>query len=273
MGKFDGKVAYITGVARGQGRSHALLLAEQGADIVGLDLCAQLDTVPYPMATEEDLKETGRLIEQLGRTAVLRKGDVRSRADQQIAFDAGVAQLGQVDIAIANAGVIISGSDHPDMQQVWDDALGTMLTGAWHTLQLAAAHMRERRTGNIIVTSSVAGLKAFTDGTAGADAYTAAKTAVVALVKAYAALLGPDNVRVNAVAPTGVNTAMVVENPALFESITSLPHLAAAMQNALPVELIEPRDVSEVIAFLVSDEARMITGSTIAVDAGSMARP
>lgn len=273
MGKFDGRVAYITGVARGQGRSHALKLAEEGADIVGIDLCAQLDTVPYPMATEADLKETQRLIEGLGRRAILRRGDVRSRPDQQAAFDEAVAAFGHVDIAIANAGVIIAGTSYPDMQQVWDDALGIMLTGAWHTLQIAAAHMQPRQSGNIVITSSVAGLKAFTDGGAGSDAYTAAKTAIVALVKAYAAHLGPAGVRVNAVAPTGVNTAMVVENPALFESIASAPHLAAAMQNALPIELIEPRDVSEVIAFLVSDAARTITGSTIAVDAGSMARP
>ena len=168
--------------------------------------------------------------------------------------------------------MIISGNSYPDMQQVWDDALGIMLTGAWHTLQLAADHMRERGSGNIVLTSSVAGLKAFTDGSAGADAYTAAKTAIVGLVKSYAAFLGPYNVRVNAVAPTGVNTPMVTENPALFESIQSFPHLATAMQNALPIELIEPRDVSEVIAFLVSDAARTITGSTVAVDAGSMSR-
>jgi SDR family mycofactocin-dependent oxidoreductase len=273
VGTLEGKVAYITGVARGQGRSHAVKLAELGADIVGIDLCEQLATVPYPMSTELDLKETQQMIEALGRKAILLKGDVRSRNDQQQAFDQAVDQLGHVDIAIANAGVIIAGTNYADGQQVWDDALGIMLTGAWHTLQIAATHMQPRGSGNIIMTSSVAGLKAFTDGGAGSDAYTAAKTAIVALVKSYAAHLGPSGVRVNAVAPTGVNTKMVTENPALFESIMSAPHLANAMQNALPIEMIEPRDVSEVIAFLVSDEARTITGSTVAVDAGSMARP
>ncbi|HVU72657.1 MAG TPA: mycofactocin-coupled SDR family oxidoreductase [Mycobacteriales bacterium] len=273
MGKFDGRVAYITGVARGQGRSHALKLAEEGCDIVGIDICEQLDTVPYPLASETDLKETQAQIEALGRRAILSKADVRSRAEQQRAFDQGVAELGHIDIAIANAGVIIAGTKLVDPQKVWDDALGIMLTGAWHTLQIAAAHMEPRQTGNIVITSSVAGLKAFTDGGAGSDAYTAAKTAIVALVKSYAAHLGPSGVRVNAVAPTGVGTTMVLENPALFESIASAPHLANAMTNALPIEMIEPRDVSEAIAFLVSDEARAITGTTLAVDAGSMARP
>jgi SDR family mycofactocin-dependent oxidoreductase len=272
MGRFDGRVAYITGVARGQGRAHAVKLAEEGADIVGIDLCQQLDTVPYPMATEADLKETQRLVEALGRTAILQVADVRSRPAQQAAFDAGIEAFGHVDIAIANAGVIISGSPVADMQRVWDDALGIMLTGAWHTIQIAAAHMEPRRSGNIVVTSSVAGLKGFTDGNAGTDAYTCAKTALVGLVKAYAGYLGPANVRVNAVAPTGVNTVMVTENPGLIEALVTLPHLASMMQNSLPVDLIEPRDVSDVVAFLVSDDARTITGSTIAVDAGSLAR-
>jgi SDR family mycofactocin-dependent oxidoreductase len=273
MGMFDGKVAYITGVARGQGRSHALKLAEEGCDIVGIDICEQLDTVPYPLATEADLKETQSLIEQLGRRAILVKADVRSRADQQAAFDQGIAEFGQIDIAIANAGVIISGTKFDDPVKVWDDCIGIMLTGVWHTLTIAAAHMQPRGNGNIVLTSSVAGLKAYTDGGPGADAYSSAKTAIVSLVKGYAAHLGPSGVRVNGVAPTGVNTVMVTENPALFESIASAPHLAGALTNALPIELIEPRDVSEAIAFLVSDAARAITGTILAVDGGSVAKP
>ena len=272
MGKLEGKVAFITGVARGQGRSHAVRLAEEGANIVGIDICQQIDAVPYPMPSEADLHETALLVEKTGRKIFTRVADVRDLATLQAAFDAGIDAFGHVDIVLANAGVILTGSSDTDEAATFRLGLDILLTGVWNTMQVAIPHLIEREAGVIVATSSTAGLKCFTDGRGGSDAYTCGKSAIVSLVKAYAALLGPHNIRINAIAPTGVNTPMIVENPGLFEIIMKFPHLQSAMTNALPVEMLEPRDVSDVVAFLVSDDARFITGSTIAVDAGSMAR-
>lgn len=271
MGIFDGRVAFITGAARGQGRAHAVRLAQGGADIVATDICQQIPGVPYPMSTEDDLKETARLVEETGRQAVTATADVRDLSHLRAAFDAGIDAFGHVDIIIANAGVILTGTKERDEAAMFKLGLDVMLTGTWNTFQVAIPHLVEKGNGgSIIAISSVAGLKAFTDGRGGSDSYTCAKTALVALVKAYAGFLGTHSIRVNAVAPTGVATAMVVENPDLIAVISGHPHLQGAMTNALPVEMLQPEDVSAVVAFLASDEARYITGSTIAVDAGSM---
>jgi SDR family mycofactocin-dependent oxidoreductase len=271
MGIFDGRVAFITGAARGQGRAHAVRLAQGGADIVATDICAQIPGVPYPMSTEADLKETARLVEETGRRARTAIADVREISQVRSAFDAGVEAFGHVDIVLANAGVILTGAKEDDEAAMFKMGIDVMLTGVWNTFQVAIPHLIEKGDGgSIIATSSVAGLKAFTDGHGGSDSYTCAKTAIVSLVKAYAGFLGSHNIRVNAIAPTGVATAMVVENPGLIEVIMAHPHLQGAMTNALPVEMLQPEDVSAVVAFLASDEARYITGSTIAVDAGSM---
>jgi SDR family mycofactocin-dependent oxidoreductase len=249
-----------------------LKLASEGADIVAIDICEQLEVVPYPLSTEEDLKETVRLVEETGRQIVARKADVRSRHQVQKAFDAGIDEFGHIDIVLANAGVVLSGTTDPDDNKAWHLGLDILLTGVWNTMQVAIPHLIERETGVIVATSSTAGLKAFTDGRGGSDAYAAAKSAIVTLVKGYAAYLGPHNVRINAIAPTGVATPMIMENPGLFDIIMKFPHLQASMSNSLPVEMLQPADISDVVSFLVSDEARYITGSTIAVDAGSMAR-
>lgn len=270
MGLLDGKVAYITGAARGQGRSHAVRLAREGCDIIAIDICEQILTVPYRLSSEEDLAETKRLVEAEGQRCLARKADVRSIEQQHDAFEAGLVKFGQVDIVLANAGIVITGSDEPDKSKVWQDGIGVMLTGVWNTIQVSYQYLIDRGEGGaIVLTSSTAGIRAFSTGM-GDDSYTAAKFGVVALAKGYAGFLGPHNIRINAIAPTGVATPMVVDNPALFKMIEDNPNLANSMRNALPVEMLQPEDISEVVLFLVSDAGRYITGSTIAVDAGSM---
>jgi SDR family mycofactocin-dependent oxidoreductase len=269
MGRMDGRVAFITGAGKGQGRSHAVRLAEEGADIVGVDICRQLDGVLYAMATPEDLDETVNLVEKTGRRMIARQADVRDRKALQAAFDDGVAEFGHIDTVVANAGILLNRVDEPDPEAAWELGIGVLLTGVWNTLQIASAHMmKSDRGGAIVATSSMAGLKALTDGSGGADAYAAAKIGVTGLVRAYAQRLAAKNIRVMAIAPTGVNTSMIVENPALFEVIAQNEHLAKAMANALPVTVIEPADVSETVLFLVSDSGRYYTGTTLMLDAG-----
>jgi SDR family mycofactocin-dependent oxidoreductase len=273
MGKLDGRVAFITGVARGQGRSHAVRLAEEGADIVGIDICAQIPEVPYPLSTQDDLDETVRLVEKTGRRMLGIKADVRDHGQVKAAFDAGVAEFGHIDTVLANAGVVLTHTAEKDAPKSWQVGIDVMLTGVWNTIQAAYPHLVEQgRGGSIVVTSSTAGLMCLTSGNGGDDAYTAAKLAVTGLVKAYAGYLGQHNIRVAAIAPTGVNTTMVSGNPELFKMIESQPHMVNAMQNALPVEILEPGDISEVVLFLVSDAGRYVSGTTIVIDAGAMAR-
>jgi SDR family mycofactocin-dependent oxidoreductase len=269
MGRMDGRVVFITGAARGQGRSHAVRLAEEGADIVGIDICGQIDAVPYAMGTREDLDETVSMVEKRDRRMLGIQADVRDRAALQAAFDAGVAEFGHIDTVLANAGVILTRKDEPDPQAAWDVGIAVMLTGVWNTIQVSYPHLVERGMGGaIVVTSSMAGLRALTDGSAGSDAYTAAKIAVTGLVRAYAQFLAPEEVRVNAVAPTGVATPMILDNPGLFEVFESRPNLANAMQNALPALMVEPIDISEAVLYLVGDSGRYVTGVTLPVDAG-----
>jgi SDR family mycofactocin-dependent oxidoreductase len=269
MGRMDGRVVFITGAARGQGRSHAVRLAEEGADIVGVDICGQIDAVPYAMGTREDLDETVSMVEKRDRRMLGIQADVRDRAALQAAFDAGVAEFGHIDTVLANAGVILTRKDEPDPQAAWDVGIAVMLTGVWNTIQVSYPHLVERGMGGaIVVTSSMAGLRALTDGSAGSDAYTAAKIAVTGLVRAYAQFLAPEEVRVNAVAPTGVATPMILDNPGLFEVFESRPNLANAMQNALPALMVEPIDISEAVLYLVGDSGRYVTGVTLPVDAG-----
>jgi SDR family mycofactocin-dependent oxidoreductase len=273
MGQLDGRVAFITGAARGQGRSHAVRLAEEGADIVGIDICEQIPEVPYPLGTAEDLEETVRLVEKTGRRMLGSKADVRDLAQVQTAFAAGVAEFGHIDTVLANAGVVLTHTNEKDAAASWKVGIDVMLTGVWNTLHAAYPHLVEQgRGGAIVVTSSTAGLMCLTSGNGGDDAYTAAKLAVTGLVKAYAGFLGQHNIRVAAIAPTGVNTTMVAGNPELFKMIESQPHMVNAMQNALPVQMLEPTDISDVVLFLVSDAGRYISGSTVLIDAGAMTR-
>ena len=270
MGLLDGRVVFITGAARGQGRSHAVMCAEEGANIVGVDICEDLDVVPYKLGTFEDLEETARLVEKTGQEMVFQKADVRDKAALQAAFDAGVHQFGHVDTVIANAGVVLTNPDEADADKSLRIGIDIMLIGVWNAFQVAIPHMKERgEGGNLIATSSMAALLNVTDGRGGSDAYNMSKLAVTGLVQSYANLLASDRIRVNAVAPTNCATPMVLENPALFKVIEQTPNLVNAMQTALPdLPMIEPRDVTNAILFLISDKGRSFTGSVLKVDAG-----
>jgi SDR family mycofactocin-dependent oxidoreductase len=270
MGSLDGRVVFITGAARGQGRSHAVMCAEQGANIVGVDICEDLEVVPYKLGTYEDLEETARLVEKTGQEMLFSKADVRDIGALQEAFDAGVEQFGHVDTVIANAGVILTNLDERDASEALRLGIDIMQIGVWNAFQVAIPHLKERgQGGNLIATSSMAALLDLTDGRGGSDAYLMAKLAITGLVRAYANLFAADRIRVNAVAPTNCATPMITENAAIFKVIETYPHLANAMQTALPdFPLIEPRDVSNAILFLISDAGRTFTGSVLRVDAG-----
>ena len=266
MGKLEGKVAFITGAARGQGRSHAIRLAEEGADIIAIDLCDQIATVPYPMATPADLEQTVKEVESLDRRIVAQQADVRDRVALQAAFDAGLAEFGHVDIVLANAGIAPMSID-PQAQE-WDDVVATNLTGVYNTVEVALPSILDRGRGAaIVLTSSTAGLHGIGGNTPGGLGYTAAKHGVVGLMRAYANYYGKDSIRVNTVHPTGVNTPMVV-NDAMQAFLAADPSMSQAMTNALPVPMIEALDISNAIAWLVSDDARYVTGVTLPVDAG-----
>ncbi|WP_068183248.1 mycofactocin-coupled SDR family oxidoreductase [Mycobacterium sp. UM_CSW] len=270
MGMLDGRVVFITGAARGQGRSHAVAFAEEGADIVGVDICEDLDVVPYKLGTLQDLEETARLVEKTGRNMLVRKADVRDKAELQAAFDAGVQEFGHIDTVIANAGVIMANPDERDAAEALRLGIDIMLIGVWNTFQVAIPHLKDRgQGGSMVATSSMAALLDLTDGSGGNDAYNMSKLAITGLVRSYANLLAAQRIRVNAVAPTNCATPMVTENPALFKVIEQNPNLVNAMQTALPdMPMIEPKDVSNAILFLISERGRSFTGSLLKVDAG-----
>lgn len=273
MGKLDGKVAFITGVARGQGRSHAVRLAQEGASIVGVDLCRQIDSVIYPMATEADLAETVKLVEQAGGKLIAEQGDVRDYATVERVIARGVDELGRLDIALANAGIMPVLGDEAHELSAWHDAIDVMLTGVMYTFHLASkAIIDSGEGGSMVVTSSTAGMKGMTEGDFGSLGYGAAKWGVVGLMKGYANHLAPHMIRVNSVHPTGCNTPMVA-NEAFGAHAAANPHTAQMMANPMPVPMVEPVDVSNAIAWLCSDDARYVTGLTLPVDAGFVNRP
>ena len=211
-GKLEGKVAFITGAARGQGRSHAIRLAQEGANIIAVDICQQIDTVPYPMATPGDLAETVKEVEALDRRIVATRADVRDEAGLKAAFDAGVAELGPVDIVLANAG--IAPMSLHETHDAWQDVINVNLTGVFNTVETAIPSMIERGQGGaIVLTSSTAGINGIGGPTRGGLGYTAAKHGVVGLMRSYANNLAPHSIRVNTVHPTGVATPMVLNEP------------------------------------------------------------
>jgi SDR family mycofactocin-dependent oxidoreductase len=266
MGKLDGKVAFITGAARGQGRSHAVRLAQEGASIIAVDICRQIASVSYPMATSEDLAQTVKEVEALDRRIVATEADVRDRAALQAAYDAGVAELGVADIVLANAGIAPMSMEVKPNE--WQDVIDVNLTGVFHTVEVTTPSMVERGQGGaIVLTSSTAGINGIGGGAPGGLGYTAAKHGVVGLMRSYANLLAQHSIRVNTVHPTGVNTPMVV-NDVMQEFLAADPQMGQAMANALPVDMVEPVDISNAILWLVSDDARYVTGVTLPVDAG-----
>jgi SDR family mycofactocin-dependent oxidoreductase len=269
MGKLDGKVAFITGAARGQGRSHAVELAREGADVIAVDICAQLESVRYPMGTADELDRTVEEVEKLGRRIVARKADVRDVSALRQAFEDGVAELGPVDIVLANAGIGAGGSTVADEQE-WDEVISVNLTGVWNTGRVAIPSMVERdRGGSVVLTSSTGGLVGVGIPTAGFLGYTAAKHGVIGLMRSWANYLAPHNIRVNSVAPTAVRTPMAADGN-LAAIMARVPRLASALSNAMPVDLVEPLDVSHAIVWLVSDSARYVTGTVVPVDAGQL---
>jgi SDR family mycofactocin-dependent oxidoreductase len=268
MGKLDNKVAFITGVARGQGRSHAIRLAEEGADIIGVDICSEISSVPYGLATESDLDTTIKEVEALDRRIYTRQVDVRDESALREAFDLGVEQVGPVDIVIANAGICPISRDEP--HSAWDDVIGVNLTGVFNTVEISIPSMIERGAGgSIVLVSSTAGISGIGGTSRGGLGYTAAKHGIVGLMRSYANNLARYSIRVNTIHPTGVNTPLAGAGEALMEYITAGDEsLLNSLSNAMPVEILEPIEISNAVAWLVSDEARYVTGITLPVDAG-----
>lgn len=271
MTDLEGKVAFITGVARGQGRAHAVKLASLGADIIGVDICEDIDSMDYPNATREDLDETVRLVEKEGRRMVGSAADVRDQGELSKAFDIGHAEFGRLDIVIANAGIVRL-TDTDDRQSVWRDIIDTNLTGAWNTIEVALPALRASGCGgSIVITSSSAGLKGTATDNAGAQAYTAAKRGLVGLMQSLANQYASEWIRVNTIHPTGVATGMTMN--ATMEKLFAAAAAGEAtglstMQNLLPIEILQPEDIANAVAWLVSDEARFVTGIALPLDAG-----
>lgn len=264
-GRVQGKVAFITGAARGQGRSHAVMLAAEGADIVAVDLCRTVPWTTYRGSGGDDLAETARLVEAAGRRIVTAQADVRDRAALEKAARRGVDELGQIDVVIANAGVGRMDAWDRVTSEVWRQTLDINLTGTWNTVMATAPHVIAAGGGSIILTSSAAGLKSMPFMVP----YVASKFGVTGLAKAFAQELSEHNIRVNSIHPAGVDTPMAggeSDAGALFEAH---PRLAPILSNILPVSLMEPRDVSNLVLFLASDESRYVTAAAMAVDAGN----
>ncbi|HJQ48853.1 MAG TPA: mycofactocin-coupled SDR family oxidoreductase [Amycolatopsis sp.] len=270
------KVAVITGAARGQGRSHAVRLAEEGADIIAIDICAPIPSTRYSGATEDDLAETARLVEKLGRRAITARADVRDLDALTAAVDDGVAALGRLDVVAANAGIFSSSPATDLSPQAWSEMIDINLTGAWHTCRAAIPHLISGgRGGSIVITSSVAGLK----GVPNMVGYVAAKHGVVGLMRTLALELAPHRIRVNTLHPTQVNTPMI-HNEAMYQLfVPHEPHPTTEQfaevsraHQPLGVNWVEPVDVSNALLFLASDDARYITGAALPVDAGATIR-
>jgi SDR family mycofactocin-dependent oxidoreductase len=271
MGSLDGKVAFITGVARGQGRSHAVRLAADGAAIIGVDICADIPSNGYPMASREELEETVALVEAEGGKMVASVADVRDFHQLKAALDAGVEQFGRLDIVLANAGIAAMAfrevTDDEDLE-MWTDVLNVNLVGAYHTAKAAVPHLIAGGQGGAVVfTSSTAGLRGFGGLQGGGLGYAASKHGLVGLMRTLANALAPLNIRVNTVHPTAVNTMMAV-NPQMVSFLENYPDGGPHLLNPMPVELLEPEDISAAIAYLVSDDAKYVTGVTFPVDAG-----
>jgi SDR family mycofactocin-dependent oxidoreductase len=272
MGLLDGKVAFVTGAARGQGRSHAVAMAEAGADILAIDICGPIEAVSYPMATEEDLAETTRLVEEQDRRVVSRVADVRDQAALADAVKAGVDELGPIGIVVANAGIWAVSVDEPTergrRETIWKDTIDVNLSGVWNTIEAVTPGMIEAGQGGaIVITSSTQGLKGAANNDISLTAYTAAKHGLVGLMRATAIDLAPHSIRVNTIHPTGVLTPMV-ENDTFAAYAEKHPRLGELMSNLLPVEVVEPRDITNAVLYLVADTGRYVTGVTLPVDAG-----
>ncbi|CUR59880.1 Short-chain dehydrogenase/reductase SDR [metagenome] len=275
-GRVAGKVAFITGAARGQGRSHAVRLAEEGADIIAVDAFKDIDTVPYPMATEDDMAETVRQVEALGRRIVTTAADVRDFDSLAAAVAAGVEEFGHIDIVSANAGILSFGSAHELSEATWGEMIDINLSGVWRTVKAVIPQLIAQGTGgSIVLTSSVAGLRSY----AGVGHYVSAKHGVVGLMKTLAQELAEHHIRVNTVNPTQVDTPMV-QNQEMYDLFSpDLEHptkedFAKASGDTIlyPIPWVESIDVSNAVLFLASEESRYITGVALPVDGGVLVK-
>ncbi|MHC9295848.1 mycofactocin-coupled SDR family oxidoreductase [Mycobacterium sp. LTG2003] len=273
-GRVEDKVALITGAARGQGRSHAVRLAEEGADIIAVDICESFDRSPATGATPEDLAETADLVKNLGRRIVTAEVDVRDHDALKRAVDSGVEQLGRLDIIVANAGIGTTGVKlHKIDDDLWQEMIDVNLSGVWKTVKAGVPHiLAGGRGGSVVLTSSVAGLKAYPH----TGHYVAAKHGVVGLMRTFAVELGQHSIRVNSVHPTHVNSPMLMNDKTyrMFRPDLAEPgpdDLAPICKtfHMLPIPWVNPVDISNAVLFLASDEARYVTGVTLPVDAGS----
>jgi (+)-trans-carveol dehydrogenase len=269
--RLQGKVALVTGAARGQGRTHSVRLAEEGADIVAIDVGRDIDTVRYPLGTPAELAETAAAVRALGRRAYTAVADVRDEKQLTDVVAAAVAELGRLDVVCANAGITSAAPATTMTADQWQDVLDVNLTGVFHTVRACVPHLRAVGGGSVVIVNSAAGLRAYRN----LAHYTAAKHGLVGLMRNLALELGEDWIRVNSVHPTGVDTPMMLNDDALrlyrpdLENPTRedvVPVFASV--HALPVPWVEPVDVSNAVAFLASDEARYITGASLPVDAG-----
>jgi len=269
--RVEGKVAFVTGAARGQGRSHALKLAEEGADIIAVDLCAPIGSVDYGLATEADLAETVKLVEQLDRRIIATQTDVRDQAALTAAVDEGVASLGRLDIVVANAGILSSSPSAAMAEPTWQDMIDVNLTGIYHATHAAIPHLTAAGGGAMVLTSSALGIRAMPN----VSHYVAAKAGVIGLMRSLALELAPHRIRVNTVNPSVADTDMV-HNRATYQLF--MPHLEQPTReqarevfttlNPFPVPWIDAADVTNAVLFLVSDEGRYITGLEMKIDAG-----
>ena len=275
MGQLEGKVAFITGAARGQGRSHALRLAQEGADIIAVDHCADVATVGYPQATPEDLAQTVKEVEALDRRIVATRADVRDTAALTAAVDDGVAQLGRLDIVLANASIASFAPVEELTDEMWDDMIAINLTGVFKTVRAAVPHLKAAGGGAVVLTSSTAGIK----GLGNLAHYVAAKHGVVGLVKTFANELAPHMIRVNSVHPTSVDTDMIHNEQTRGVFFPDKPGAEVTREeaassfvamNALPIPWVDAVDISNAILFLVSDAGRYVTGVQLPIDAGSV---
>ena len=276
MGRAEGKVALITGAARGQGRSLALRLAEEGAVIVAIDAVRDFPSARYPMATPADFQETAALVEKFGRRVIAIEADVRDAPAMASAAARAVEELGRLDIVIANAGIATFSPAATMSQETWTELIDINLNGVWNTIRPALPLMIEGgRGGSIVLTSSVAGLK----GLANIAHYVAAKHGLVGLMRSLAAELGPHSIRVNTVNPTSVDTDMIRNLATMrafrpdLDAVTEADFAEASrQQHLLPIPWVEAIDVSNAILWLVSDEARYVTGVALPVDAGALTK-
>jgi SDR family mycofactocin-dependent oxidoreductase len=266
-GRLAGKVALVTGAARGQGRAEAELLSAEGADVIGIDVCAPMPTISYANASPEELDETAARVTANGRRFHGAQADIRDLGALEKAVQAGVTALGRLDIVVANAGISGWGRLWELTEEQWSVMIDTNLSGTWHTLRCTVPPLIDQgEGGSIIAISSVGGLK----GLPGQAHYVAAKHGLVGLARAAAVELGPYRIRVNSLHPWGVDTAMVGGSE-IEHLLRENPHYAASYGSVLPIPLAEPLDIAAAVLFLASDDSRCITGAQFTVDMGATA--